>query len=69
MDSAFSLGGNSERKLTVDINAKIDPKMDDVAPIKKLKIENKKKVLEVEKEIKNSDECSKFLEDQVFHFN
>ena len=56
MDSAFSLGGNSERKLTVDINAKKDPKMDDVAPIKKLKIENKRKVLEVEKEIKNSDE-------------
>ena len=69
MDSAFSQGGNSERKLTVNIKPKKDPKMGDLAPIKQLQIEKKREVLEVKKEIKNSDECSTFLEDQVFHCN
>ena len=69
MDSAFSQGGNSERKLTVNIKPKKDPKMGDLAPIKQLQIEKKREVLEVKKEIKNSDECSTFLEDQVFYCN
>ncbi len=42
--------------------------MVDLALNEQQKLE-KAEVLEVKKEINNSDECSKFLEDQVFHFN